>query len=148
MLNFSQSLVKTLKNSPKAMGVFGLLALTGMAHADPIDGYWIYYYNQKPAYVVDVRTSASGVNAVIAAGSKRHNGATVLQGVMPQGNGKYSGGKAFNPLNGSSYDVDLTLNGDVLTMRAYKGFSAFGTTQTLKRLPKGYTFTSGSQAKK
>lgn len=134
----------TGKKTAKSLGLVGLCIVSGLAYADPIDGYWVYYDNQQPKYVVSVSTNAQGVNGVVVAGTKNHKGKTVLSGVKPQGNGKYTGGKAFNPLTGSSYDVDLTLTGDVLSMRAYKGLPTFGITKTLKRLPKGYTFTTGS----
>lgn len=126
-----------LKTAVQILTGFSLLAMTAMLHADPIDGYWIYFYNQKPKYAVYLTTTPQGVNGVLVAGTKNHKGATVLRGVMPQGNGRYSGGQAYNPLDGSTYQVNLTLNGEVLTMRTYKGIPALGVTATLKRPPKG-----------
>lgn len=134
----------TLKNCSKKiarpLAISSLLLASGVAVADPIEGYWIYYNNQKPMYVVAISPSGQGFAGVVAGGSKRYNGKTVLTGVKAQGGGQYGGGTVINPADGGRYNANLTLNGDVLTMRAYKGVPTFGLNYTFKRLPAGYTF--------
>ncbi|MFW2178178.1 MULTISPECIES: DUF2147 domain-containing protein [unclassified Moraxella] len=140
MLNLKPFLLSATKKSITPLVVMGLLGASNVAVADPIEGHWVYYDNQKPKYVVTISQTAQGFVGVLASGSKYHIGETVLSGISSLGNGKYSGGKAYNPYTGSNYDVNLTLNGDTLSMRAYKGLPNFGISSTLQRLPKGYTF--------
>lgn len=113
--------------------IVGVLGAASVAQADPIEGKWGYYEKQKLAYIVTVKNTAQGLVGVVS-GGKKFVGQTVLKGVAAQGKGYYGGGQAFNPMDGSNYNVYLNLNGDKLTMRAYKGLPVFGVTQTFYRL--------------
>lgn len=42
--------------------------------------------------------------------------------------GKWTDGKIYNYEDGNSYDVSITINGNVLSMRAYKGVPILGKT--------------------
>ncbi len=143
MLKLFQSFPTIAKKLPQATLGLGLFMTTGLVYADPIDGYWVYYDNQVPKYVIAVNTTSQGVNGVVVAGSHKYEGKTVLRAAKPQGNGQYIGGQAINPSDGSVYQANLTLNGNTMTMRAFKGIPAFGLTQTFTRLPAGYTFSTG-----
>ena len=55
-------------------------------------------------------------------------GLLVLKGFKKDGETGYQDGKIYDPSNGKTYSCKMTLNGDVLDVRGYVGFSLLGRT--------------------
>lgn len=81
---------------------------------------------------------AQGVENVCPAcgGGKPLVGLTVLTGLKDKGNGKYEGGKIYDPKSGKTYSAkaELSADGKTLKVRGYLGVSALGRTQTWQRI--------------
>ena len=69
----------------------------------------------------------------------RHRGTcgmTVLDGLRPDGVGRWKGGAFYNPDDGKRYSVSAQLtSADTLVARIYAGVPFFGKTKTLVRVP-------------
>jgi uncharacterized protein (DUF2147 family) len=65
-------------------------------------------------------------------------GLRVLQGLKPQANGGFDGGRVYDPEEGKSYDVAVQRGaGENLIVTGYVGVRALGETRTWHRAPKG-----------
>lgn len=63
-------------------------------------------------------------------------GIVFMTGFRYAGNGRYEGGRIYDPQSGNVYRGSLRLVApDTLLLRGYLGLSLFGATQTWKRLP-------------
>lgn len=129
------------------------LLFASSAYAQDITGQWrtIDDATGKPKAVVEIRESNGVYNGTIVQlmpgientcpGCKgdRANaplvGMTVLTGLR-QADGKYSGGRIFDPKSGNTYRARAELSGDgnTLKVRGYMGISALGRTQTWQRV--------------
>lgn len=129
------------------------LLFASSAYAQDITGQWrtIDDATGKPKAVVEIRESNGVYNGTIVQlmpgientcpGCKgdRANaplvGMTVLTGLR-QTDGKYSGGRIFDPKSGNTYRARAELSGDgnTLKVRGYMGISALGRTQTWQRV--------------
>ena len=62
-------------------------------------------------------------------------GVTIMQGFVPDGSGKWKGGKIYDPDNGKTYNCKLTLaDANTVKLRGYLGVSLFGRTETWTRV--------------
>jgi uncharacterized protein (DUF2147 family) len=63
-------------------------------------------------------------------------GLTVVRGLKPEGR-HYAGGRILDPETGEDYDLqaDLSPDGQTLSVRAYRGLSLLGRSQTWRRAP-------------
>ncbi|MDO5651404.1 MAG: DUF2147 domain-containing protein [Moraxella sp.] len=100
-------------------------------------GNWQTYEDGKPKAVVKITESGGVYTGVIISGNtekaKQHIGKTVITGLKENGSGKYSGGKITDPVNGKTYSLAATLNGNTLKLRGYIGAKALGRTQTWQK---------------
>ncbi len=55
-------------------------------------------------------------------------GLLILKGFKKDGEKGYEDGKIYDPTNGKTYSCKMTLDGDVLDVRGYVGFSLLGRT--------------------
>lgn len=61
-------------------------------------------------------------------------GATVIEGLEPAGDQAWQGGKVYNPKDGNSYDIKMTLRGDgTVRVRAFLGMEFLGKTEIWTR---------------
>lgn len=64
-------------------------------------------------------------------------GVTVLWGLHPRGDGKWTGGWFYNPDDGKTYRIKAELqSADTIVARIYLGIPLFGETRTLRRVPR------------
>lgn len=60
-------------------------------------------------------------------------GLNMLKGFEADGTNKWDNGTIYDPKNGKTYSCKMELDGDVLSVRGYIGFSLFGRTETWTR---------------
>lgn len=104
--------------------LFFAAVLTGFASialADPIEGLWASEVNDEGASLhVSITTCGAEicgeVAKVLGHEDTSPEGKPMIWGMVPRGNGEYSGGKVWAPDNDKTYSGKLLLNGDVLTM--------------------------------
>jgi uncharacterized protein (DUF2147 family) len=60
-------------------------------------------------------------------------GLTIFQGLRPEGNNKWSGGRIYDPKSGHSYSCEMRLDGNILKIRGYMGISFIGRTTNWHR---------------
>ena len=122
--------------SKLALTAAGTLMTVSMALAN-LAGNWQTYEDGKPKAVVKITESNGVYTGVIISGNtekaQQYVGRTVITGLKDDGNGKYSGGKITDPVNGKTYSLSATLQGDTLKLRGYLGTKALGRTQTWQR---------------
>lgn len=128
------------------------LAMLGcLAQAADISGKWrtIDDESGKPKAEVVIGQSGSQFNGKIVGlaqgvenvcpacgGNKPLIGLTVLTGLKDKGNGKYEGGKIYDPKSGKTYSAkaELSADGKTLKVRGFLGVSLLGRTQVWKRI--------------
>lgn len=127
-----------------------LLGLSAAAAAAEIEGRWqtIDDETKKPKAVVEIRCSDNVCNGTIVALSEGVQnvcpacadkrpliGLRVLSGLQKH-DGKYEGGRIFDPKKNKTYKSTATVSADgkSLNVRGYIGVSALGRTQTWKRV--------------
>lgn len=118
-----------------AVGVGAMLSVSAWANDDAIVGNWQTYEDNQPKAVVKITKSGNTYTGVIISGNttqaQQYVGRTVITGLQAEGNGRYSGGRITDPVNGKSYRLTATLNGNTLRLRGSIG--PIGRTQTWQR---------------
>ena len=61
-------------------------------------------------------------------------GMDILHGFTKSDDNKWEGGKIYDPENGKTYSCKMTLDGDVLNVRGFVGFSLLGRTEIWKKV--------------
>lgn len=62
-------------------------------------------------------------------------GRTIVWDLRSTGPTKWSGGRFFDPENGSTYDLSATLDADdMISARIYAGIALYGKTEILRRI--------------
>lgn len=130
-----------------------LLGITGIASAqtDPIEGVW--FNDKKDAKIrIFKKTDGKFYGEIIWLKEPLKNGKAkldennpksalqtlpivgkvILKGCEKDGN-TYDDGTIYDPDNGKTYDCTLKLNGNILALRGYVGFSWFGRTTEWER---------------
>lgn len=111
-----------------------LLSLSAWAN---LEGAWQTYEDGKPKAIVQITESNGVYTGKIIDGNtekaKQYIGRTVITGLKADGNGKYSGGKITDPVNGKTYTLSATQTGNTLNLRGYIGIKALGRTQTWQK---------------
>lgn len=96
----------------------GLIALAGVASADPVEGIWRSpVTDEGKSITVRVLACDSGICGVINSvndGDQSIIGKTMIWGMTPRGDGLYDGGKVWAPDNDRTYNGKLTLSGNTL----------------------------------
>lgn len=117
-------------------GAAALFSVAAQANADAIVGQWQTYEDNQPKAVVRISQANGVYTGVIVSGNtekaKQYVGRTVITGLTANGDGKYSGGRIFDPVSGKNYRLRATLNGDTLSLRGSIG--PIGRTQVWKRV--------------
>lgn len=134
------------------MGLFVLLYNTSMAQEDPIEGIWlneekiakvkIYrakndkFYGKIVWLKEPLRDGKPKTDIENPDASKRNepiDGLLILKGFEKEDDNEYEDGTIYDPKNGKTYSCVMTLDGDVLDVRGYVGFSWIGRTTTWTR---------------
>lgn len=128
-----------------------LAAYATLSHAAGIEGRWqtIDDKTNQPKAVVEIKRSGDTYNGTIvslapnvenvcpACSNKQPLvGLRVVSGLRQDGEKTYTNGKIFDPKSGKTYSSKATLSsdGNTLKVRGYVGVSAFGRTQTWRRI--------------
>ncbi|WP_230658389.1 DUF2147 domain-containing protein [Psychrobacter sp. I-STPA10] len=120
--------MKLFNQSILAITTLGL-ATVSMAADSLANTKWQTYEDGKPKGTVQFTESGGVLSGKIIAGNtakaKQYIGDTVITGLKPQGNGKYSRGRIINPVDGKSYGLACTLSKDEKTLKltAYWGIA-------------------------
>lgn len=61
-------------------------------------------------------------------------GLSNLLGFTYKGNGAYENGTIYDPANGKTYQCEIKLEGDILKVRGFIGFSLLGRTEIWTRI--------------
>ncbi|XXQ68537.1 DUF2147 domain-containing protein [Neisseriaceae bacterium B1] len=127
-----------------------LTGMTALASAQGIEGKWqtIDDETKKPKAIVNMTQSGgvySGTIVALANGVPEKCdhcayknslvGLRVVSGLKADGD-EFTGGKIFDPKSGKTYQskAKLSADGKSLNVRGFVGISAFGRTQTWKRV--------------
>lgn len=98
--------------------------VSGVAFADPIVGKWKMSEKGEAKAILTISKSGNGFNAVMTEGltekAKKRQGTTVISNIQAQGGGKYAG-SGKHPTLPISGTVNITLNGDNITMKSRAG---------------------------
>ncbi|MFO1435670.1 MAG: DUF2147 domain-containing protein [Gammaproteobacteria bacterium] len=143
--------MRTMMSRQGAMAVLlmSLLPCAAMADAlqDKIEGQW---RTQQKDGVVNIENVGGEYQGIIVGGdhpdrrdtnnpdpAQRNDllrGKAILSGLKYQGNGKWSGGKIYDPNNGKTYSCNAELSGEnILKLRGYIGISLIGRTELWTR---------------
>lgn len=130
--------MKFISNATKkiALTTAGLL-IAGSAFASGLAGTWQTFEDGQPKAIVTITESGGVYTGKITGAStpkaQQYVGRTVITGLRDEGGGKFGGGKITDPVNGKTYSLSATLNGNTLRLRGYLGTRALGRTQTWQR---------------
>jgi uncharacterized protein (DUF2147 family) len=132
-----------------AMVLLALLPIAAFADAlqEKIEGLW---RTQTKDGIIEVKNMGDQYRGTIIGGDHpdrrdsnnpdpaRHDdllrGKIILSSLKYDGNGKWSGGKIYDPNNGNTYSCNAELSGDnILKLRGYIGISLIGRTEIWTR---------------
>jgi uncharacterized protein (DUF2147 family) len=127
-----------------------LLSTTGWAERNDVQGRWLT--QEKDGWIAikivgdsligsiagspsdDEEREFDDLNPDPALRSRPLQGLAIMTGFEYEGDGRWSGGKVYDPNSGKTYKCTLTqLDADTLRIRGYIGVSLFGRSETWTR---------------
>jgi uncharacterized protein (DUF2147 family) len=103
-----------------------LTFIAGMAHADPVEGIWqtakddngnFGHIEVKPCGAAFCGTLIRSFDATGAETQSPNIGKLIVWDMVAYGNGVYDDGQVWSPDRDKTYNSDMTLNGNSLSVR-------------------------------
>lgn len=126
-----------MKTTLKTLLAFSTMGLASVAFAaDPLHNTtWQTFDEGQPKAVVKITESNGVLTGKIVSTTrpegKKFIGKTIITGLKPQSNGKYSQGSITDPEKNKTYKLTATLNGSTLNLKGHLG--PFSRTQVWKK---------------